>query len=810
MDRYFLGSFGNGRFIKPQYEIDGDTLKSIEDRFTEFPNGGTIYVYFNEKENIDELKNRIIKFKLDFEKNLSPTFNTYDSSSNKYQATLNNILQLEEDEIIEIVTLDIDFDQLIADKSMRKFKLNHRPNRKVMIKISDYCYGPFECISVNDEQYFIVTIVIDSEKINKYEFSELERYVYEGTFSINNRDTLNFIYNTEKLSLVQPLEKIEYIDNDKLITFLKDIFSQVDNVENSVEILEKVSFILEENANIDMIKMNPSKINRISQLLQQVEEVKDYRIKIAQEYFDNNKNAELDKKKYIEEHEEILEEVVKKEIRYEEKKEEYNNEILSLKEYIVGLEKEIEDGKNELTRQKDSIKEVQEKVIEDKKQELEQIEFAKRQELEEIERQKKKAEEKYRSFDAIKHTLEEDIKKMRAEREGIKDDINKKILDWAAENRNSEIVSLLFSELSAVRESNIDQSYFIKTKNVETANEICSIIQDKLGEAGRNLKKDDIYNYIISVMQNYITVFAGEPGTGKTSLCKLLAKALGLYDDRFVQISVERGWTSSKDLIGYYNPLTKSIEKTQPQFSYCMEQLTKENELNKVEAPYWVMLDEANLSPIEFYWSNFNYFCDDPNNQNIKYTDGTEYRFGDELKFLATINYDHTTEILSPRFLDRAWVILMQSVSTEAILATSKDEVDVKNNNDLISLESLRKIFDWKNYKEKKLNPVTKERLNIILEKVKTMGHILSARSIKAIIHYYYVAEEYMSSKEIALDFAVAQKILPMIDGNGKEYGSCLQELISIFKNSQLEKSAEIVQKIINKAEHEFYNYFSL
>ena len=130
-----------------------------------------------------------------------------------------------------------------------------------------------------------------------------------------------------------------------------------------------------------------------------------------------------------------------------------------------------------------------------------------------------------------------------------------------------------------------------------------------------------------------------------------LAKSLGLYDDRFAEILVERGWTSSKDLIGYYNPLTKEIEETQPDFSNCMKQLTRENAENVVKAPYFVLLDEANLSPIEYYWSHFNFFADDPSKQKITYSDGTEYSFGTELRFLATINYDQTTADLSPRFL---------------------------------------------------------------------------------------------------------------------------------------------------------------
>lgn len=59
-------------------------------------------------------------------------------------------------------------------------------------------------------------------------------------------------------------------------------------------------------------------------------------------------------------------------------------------------------------------------------------------------------------------------------------------------------------------------------------------------KAHRDATPNDVANYLICITQGFITTFAGEPGTGKTSLCNILAKALGLATNapqkRFVDI----------------------------------------------------------------------------------------------------------------------------------------------------------------------------------------------------------------------------------------------------------------------------------
>lgn len=152
----------------------------------------------------------------------------------------------------------------------------------------------------------------------------------------------------------------------------------------------------------------------------------------------------------------------------------------------------------------------------------------------------------------------------------------------------------------------------------------------------------------------------------------------------------------------------------------------------------------------------------------------------------------------------------MGSVPVDTIVSSLCDDTMVSNGEEIITLDVLNKLFDWKNVKEKKMNQITQNRLDRIIDKMKEGNHIISPRSIHAITHYYLVAEGYMSSKEVALDYAISQKILPYINGNGKQYGEFLKDLMSICKENQLNRSANILAKIIDRSEHEFYGFFSL
>lgn len=96
----------------------------------------------------------------------------------------------------------------------------------------------------------------------------------------------------------------------------------------------------------------------------------------------------------------------------------------------------------------------------------------------------------------------------------------------------------------------------------------------------------------------------------------ILAEVLGLKNaasKRFVEVPVEKGWTSYKDFIGYYNPFSESLEKSNPVAFDALSLLSAECEQGVADGdavPYLFLLDEANLSSIEHYWSPFLRACD--------------------------------------------------------------------------------------------------------------------------------------------------------------------------------------------------------
>tara|TARA_B100000700_G_scaffold23245_1_gene22524 strand:- start:24563 stop:26686 length:2124 start_codon:yes stop_codon:yes gene_type:complete len=126
-------------------------------------------------------------------------------------------------------------------------------------------------------------------------------------------------------------------------------------------------------------------------------------------------------------------------------------------------------------------------------------------------------------------------------------------------------------------------------------NAAVAYIQVYLKEKGIYYSRNVLETFYALLMSNDLIILAGDSGSGKTNLVKSFADAIG---GKSVIVPVKPNWTSSEDLIGYYNPLEKKYLSTQ--FLDAIIEASKHPEI-----PYLICLDEMNLARVEYYFADF-------------------------------------------------------------------------------------------------------------------------------------------------------------------------------------------------------------
>jgi MoxR-like ATPase len=419
---------------------------------------------------------------------------------------------------------------------------------------------------------------------------------------------------------------------------------------------------------------------------------------------------------------------------------------------------------------------------------------------------------------ARKGVLEEDIKKLEESERSIKESVRlikqnfeSDVSIHTAKLADAKMYTDLLNGINITSKSQneIEDLYrpnIIIHNNELNAKSYILEIQKRLLENGRKISFNDVTNLVLTINQSFITIIAGAPGVGKTSLVEKLSKSYGL-DEKFgyLEIPCSKGWTSSKDLIGFFNPLTNKFQPAKTKLKKALSN----SEINP-NAPYIVLLDEANLSPIEHYWSDFIKLADLNYPRSIKISDNEEIKFGKGFRFVATINHDHTTEALSNRLIDRAPIIQLDKPEKTSIMDEDSDDIVMTSIFDFVELENLFKpTLKWKS--DATVIENTLEGIKEKIEKNNT-GIIISPRKHIAILKYCKVATGLLEGNSyIALDYAVSQHILPLINGRGDDFEKMLHSLKEDLNNKGMSKSEKLLTKIIERGKefkHFRYIYY--
>lgn len=175
---------------------------------------------------------------------------------------------------------------------------------------------------------------------------------------------------------------------------------------------------------------------------------------------------------------------------------------------------------------------------------------------------------------------------------------------------------------------------------------------------------EDIATFIAGLGATRLTILQGMSGTGKTSLPKIFTEALcGICDI----VEVESSWRDKNELLGYYNEFSRTY--TPKKFTQALYKAV----LNPDRLTF-IVLDEMNLSRIEYYFSDFlSLMENEEDKREIKLlnvglyvtedeerrpylglTDGHTLKVPTNVWFIGTANRDESTFEISDKVYDRA------------------------------------------------------------------------------------------------------------------------------------------------------------
>ena len=283
------------------------------------------------------------------------------------------------------------------------------------------------------------------------------------------------------------------------------------------------------------------------------------------------------------------------------------------------------------------------------------------------------------------------------------------------------------------------------------------------------------------------------------------------FADRYLPISVERGWTSKRDFVGYWNPLTKQFESVDARRWDAFQSLDAEARLGIAKLPGVMLLDEANLSPMEYYWADFMNVCDDAaGHAAISLGDQRRLKIAESLRFLATINNDHTTETLSPRLVDRAAIITLPAVDRKSVLRRPKSfEAQ------LIGWQALSELFAPA---EDAMTGQTLDGAEELFSLMTDAGIPISVRvqiafenAVLGGLKVFIDCEETgQRSADAALDCAAASRLLPHLSGNGPEFEAALRKMVDLAHRRRLVRTADLLEKMLLRGERAlgYYSFF--
>lgn len=344
--------------------------------------------------------------------------------------------------------------------------------------------------------------------------------------------------------------------------------------------------------------------------------------------------------------------------------------------------------------------------------------------------------------------------------------------------------------------------------------------ENSLNEAGLIFSKKLLTRFAASLVTKPFVLLTGLSGSGKTKLAQAFAQWICETEKQYCIVPVGADWTNREPLLGYVNALenTGYILPENGALELIIEANKKENE-NK---PYFLILDEMNLSHVERYFADFLsvmesddwlkiHSCDTPLDGGNDVEVNKEYKWPNNLFVIGTVNIDETTYMFSPKVLDRANVIEFRISETDLdkYFEQANGKLDMNKlceENSKIGKgacygESFVSIA--KNREAVKENVVLNEVLKKFFVELQKIGAEFGYRSASEIQLLFnkldVINRDYSENIDEKIDIAIMQKLLPKLHGSRSKLVPVLSVLAGLCYTKLFTK--EEIKKIFDDAD---------
>ena len=334
----------------------------------------------------------------------------------------------------------------------------------------------------------------------------------------------------------------------------------------------------------------------------------------------------------------------------------------------------------------------------------------------------------------------------------------------------------------------------------------CKEFQRQTEFSNLKLGEQLINRFISALCTKPFVILTGLAGSGKTKLAQAFSQWICEEEKQFCIVPVGADWTNRDPLLGYPNALEpqRYFKPDNKALMLLIEAGKPEN----AEKPYFMILDEMNLSHVERYFADFLSAMESGGAISL-HSGETEWdgvpsgiKLPKNLFIIGTVNVDETTYMFSPKVLDRANVIEFRVTGEEMqafLLNPMKADLKaLKGAGAHMAADFLAKASS------KVSDAANTERMNkVLLEffiELRKVGAEFGYRSASEINRFVKVLPSIAPGweEDAILDAAIIQKLLPKVHGSRRKLEPVLKALagLCLVKKEEVDKLLNVSEKI--------------